>query len=376
LVERAKIIEKEVRMRQLFLVSAFIFALNALGNDRPGFETEYRPWQRAPQRVRALPRLSWDDDAAAGRRRLRALRQSREVSRLEPSVLWWNVQVGLTDRAIQGRIGGPSQLSLNLERVIRSEFGPDVVALGEYSFDSGILNRSAERALSALYPHVEFFPYRPSGRLGVIVYSRFPIDRVEVERVADRTLNSLEILKDNVRYRLMALHFSNPWHQYRSDYGVVETLREIQFGRSNSIAREVHALRRFVRGHDWRNTLIVGDLNLPKTLTGTGENSGMVALVTRLLGVVGDTQLYRMLVGRGELRNSFGTRESPSFPAWSAHGTERHLRVNWAGREWQFDQSLKIDHSFHTRDLRIRSASVLPMRGSDHYPLWVQWGRR
>ena len=56
------------------------------------------------------------------------------------------------------------------------------------------------------------------------------------------------------------------------------------------------------------------------------------------------------------LTPSFGLREFHTFPTPSA--------------PVRYYPQMQLDHGFHSESLDVRAAEALPMKGSDHYPIY------
>lgn len=328
----------------------------------------------------------WDEDSEGGDTAVERL-AARNGSTASLRVMWWNIQRGELAAEITRRARAGSHLPesyfnplfLNMDWITRAPLKPDVLVLGEFH-DNGV-STDVKNLLEKRYKHRFFSRYSEDlgdERLGIAVYSRYPIEEfrragldwtplrasaAERERYRRqwirksgstprafrtyrRTYLNLIIRKPGRRpVHLVPVHLVQPWNHMRRFKSAVRTAWNLVFSEDNPL---MYQLRR-LRGHlEWdfgpylteADVLTLGDFNIPKTL---------------LL----ETEGYERI--SNGLTEAF-TGQPLTFPAASSP-----LRREQPYRS----QPLKLDHAFASSSLEFTESAVLPLQGSDHYPIYV-----
>jgi endonuclease/exonuclease/phosphatase family metal-dependent hydrolase len=320
-------------------------------------------------------KLRWDEPPTAAQ--LAPLRTRGGLR-----VLWWNIQRGQTNHALREGGGDPGPLETNLRALASSPRGPDVIALGEWR--AGALSAETIGQLRRDHPHAALLPYSPRTREGVLVLSRRPMtilanrplpytplaldadpaaeqayrDRWTAqnddERYYDKRYLRLRVHdREGHPFQLVPTHTAQPWDHMvkRAGGGLMgraATALAILFGRQNPLINQVARLGRELeqdrsREPSWASEplLQIGDFNLPRRL------------------LLLPTASYRLLARgmKDVLLESPGRRTS--WPSLSARtlGEDR--------------PALQIDHALVSPETQVGAAAVLPLAGSDHYPLLV-----
>lgn len=315
-----------------------------------------------PQAIEGDPvNLHWDEDAKNGFTKLLKLKSVDGVR-----VVFWNIGYGALNR------GG--DLDHNLKDLVNSSAHPDVIVLAEYK--EMALNQGTIRFLDTEYPHQAYFPYGGTlDEVGIKVWSEQPFTQSEAVMLDWSPTRESSIEQDlykqdwvtrapkqskwwdrpysrfrwdiaGYRMNLVPVHLLEPWDKIYERKGDWETWKDMMFGRDNPLYYSVERLMEKMRADlggdlDSEPLLVIGDINVPRKV---------FQIRTKVYERIDD-----------ELDDVFPGDPS-SFPAFSSP-----LR-----QEPPFKYSMvKLDHAFHNKLVRPRGAAVLPLRGSDHYPIYV-----
>lgn len=276
-------------------------------------------------------------------------------------IFWWNIANGASE-------ADPDVLRANLELLASSPLAPDVIALGEFSSRS--LPEPTYSQLASKYPHRTFIRYNAGTSTGIAVFSKHAMTPIRAasfrwipsalseEQAADyreswapghadggdgfyvRPLRELRLDVEGKSIAFTPIHLAQPWRELgkRSD-GTIDfalaTLSELYFGTENPLITQVNVLVNWLKAGTNANRVLVGDFNLPRSFVG--------------VPTLGFRRLDRVLEPAiTQVENSFPTPSSPhSYPP------------------------MQIDHAFVSGQVSAPVAGVLPLKGSDHYPLYV-----
>lgn len=276
-------------------------------------------------------------------------------------VFWWNIANGASE-------ADAKSLTSNLELLAVSKIAPDVIALGEYS--ARALPETTYSQLAKRYPVRKFIRYNSLTSTGIAIFSKLPLTTSRVSELewvpasldgrgeaeyraywandqADggegfyaRPLREILFAAGKKTVSFTPLHLAEPWRDLskRTD-GKIEfalaTASELFFGTSNPLITQVDSLVRWLKAGKNADKLLVGDFNLPRGFAGV-PTLGFRRLERVLNSAILHTQ------------NSFPTPSSPhTFP------------------------SMQIDHAFVGGALAAPVAGVLPLKGSDHFPIFL-----
>jgi endonuclease/exonuclease/phosphatase family metal-dependent hydrolase len=294
----------------------------------------------------------------SGKKLALQLTKIREAKGLR--VFWWNVA--------RGELSGDGSLLKNLQALAQSDLSPDIIALGEVSRDMVV--HELEKQIGQSYSHSEFLPYnRFSPNLGIYVLSRYPLklnaqktlgwipEELSPTERADyltkwrspsaddpfylRTVSDLRVDYLGTEISLVPVHLAQPWRQIRETSSnrataMIDTLKEIFFGTSNPLFTQIKELQTWLHQQSSSARVVFGDFNTP----------------TGFLGF--PTRGFRELMS--EMHESLA-RSAISFPTPSSPLKSQY-------------PSVQIDHAFVEGDVNATSAEVLPLKGSDHFPVY------
>lgn len=288
---------------------------------------------------------------------------SRSISESKKGirVLWWNIANGASE-------ADPESLTSNLEILVTSKLAPDVIALGEFSEKA--LPETTFSQISQRYPIRQFIRYNPLTSTGIAVFSRLPMKTVRmgaIDWIPDsfddaaiakyrsywaegssdggdgfyvRPVREIHVLGRERLISFTPLHLAEPWRDLgkqsdgKIDY-VLSTMSELYFGTTNPLITQIDFVTKWLEDGVSKDRLVVGDLNLPRSFVGVPT-----------LGYRRLSRVMRSAITSAQ--NSFPTPSSPhSFPP------------------------MQLDHAFIGGSLRAPVAGVLPLKGSDHYPVYV-----
>lgn len=276
-------------------------------------------------------------------------------------VFWWNIANG-------GSEGDVRTLSSNLELLVRSKIKPDVIALGEYSAKA--LPKATLDLLVATYEARQFIAYNKLTSTGIAVFSRLPLKTVRAATLRwvpsalspdaaeayreywakghgdggdgfyVRPLREIQVVYEGKAIGLTPIHLAQPWRQLskqtdgKVDFAL-KTMSELYFRTSNPLITQLSVLTNWLKSGMTPEKLVLGDFNLPRSFAG--------------IPTLGFRRLERVLDSAiPHVENSFPTPSSPhSYPP------------------------MQIDHAFIAGELQSVAAGVLPLKGSDHYSVYV-----
>lgn len=293
------------------------------------------------------------------------------------SVLWWNtlytgqLSRKLRDQMIAEGQTATSPLDENLKAMATSRSCLKMIALGEYI--PGDLEPETEAVLRKRFPYVRFFPYNDSAvESGLAVFSEVPFDVTESEldwlpengsdrereAYRDRWMkyDAAEVNKFTrklIRLRMdwhgrkiniMPVHLLMPWEMIKAEYepfGKIIAGWSLMYGTDNPLIHQIRSLTKQLREFTKEQVssedgfCLLGDFNLPDQLY-RQVPIGMLNLISEMKPVFSSS--------------------IPTFPAASAPAISVYPRM-------------MIDHAFIRGNIKAVEAQVLPLQGSDHYPL-------
>jgi endonuclease/exonuclease/phosphatase family metal-dependent hydrolase len=302
----------------------------------------------------AFSQFVWDEKARSGQRRVRKLEKAAGLK-----IFWWNI--------MYGGLSQKRELADNFKTLI-SEMAPDILALGEYN--DRALTPETLNLLESTYPFQHYFAYgKPKRDLGIKVFSKHKfsarqaivMDWVPFNLSAEEDENyrnqwhkvgrmngqhtnwffPYQVL-DFEKFSLIPIHLNQPWNVMRFNHGAGTTFRHLLFRDDNPHGYQVKRLRKLLEKDlsSGREFIMFGDFNIPRRLLGVRPK------IAR--------QLKKDLVE--VYRDGVKT-----FPAKSA--PERGVSIFKIHK-------IKIDMAFHTAGFKTSAKAVLPLKGSDHYPLY------
>jgi endonuclease/exonuclease/phosphatase family metal-dependent hydrolase len=309
--------------------------------------------------------LIWDESEVQGFHQLQLLERAQGLK-----VFWWNTAWGQYNK--------DGVLDKNIQELIRSDAAPDVLSFGEFKMEI-FSDPNTLPLIRQKYPYEVYVPYN-NGKSsdGVGVFSRYPFtQRVvanldwsptsqtaeqqetyrqnwikrfpETESWWNRPYLKLDIDYQGRQIGFVAVHMLEPWLEIRQAKGSASVVEQMFLGKNNPLAYQIERLKNEMRadfGTPIRNrpVMLIGDFNSIQ-----GGHFGF-----------DETECYKLLVNGME--NVF-MREPKSFPAASAPDAHQEPFKTIGG--------IKIDHAFVAGGLSPVGAAVIPIRGSDHYPIYV-----
>ncbi len=300
------------------------------------------------------PELKWDREDGPGL--LKAVGAGQGIH-----LLWWNVHNAMTNSTAD------ATFAENISSLIQSESAPDVLAFGEFRVEN--LGGAGSDEMLRRYPSHFEESYPGSPGYGLAVYSRYPFKILSVDTLdfTPRTgqdsaslaayrldwcgtsgmcLRPLVILELNVngtKLTLVVVHLFDAWRKYRHDNGVLSTAWQVMLGTDNPLWFQSQRFREVLAARLGRHlvdgkVVVMGDFNMPKEVLGT-STEGYEALSRGLVDALPDN--------------------APTFPASSSEEGAKY-------------PAMQIDHVFVAPQVKVGSGCVLPLRGSDHYPIYIE----
>jgi endonuclease/exonuclease/phosphatase family metal-dependent hydrolase len=314
---------------------------------------------RAPTEQAASPNLRWALPQKALTSRQMTTLQAAEGLR----VMWWNIEFGRRNTKEDKR-----PLSQNLVAIANSQLAPDVIGLGEYH--SKALDGKTRRELTKHYPHHQMLPYGKDK--AIKVFSRYPLERMKNETMGytstqkgaaqtatfvkkwqgltdgraaasfPRPYAPLAVKVGNQTIDLLFVHLNQPWSTIREQSGKIAAGLSLVAGGNNPLIHQARHLRtkleRDYGSHvDGRPLMVLGDFNLPSHVFG---------VPVRTYAHISDN-----------MKNPLSFSGIPSWPTPNTEFAKKY-------------PEMRIDHGLTNKQLQTTAASVLPISGSDHMPIY------
>lgn len=263
-------------------------------------------------------------------------------------ILWWNtacntIQSGLTQKGKPG-------LFDNLKILSNDKNSPPIIILGEYchkNFNSKVL-----KELKITYENTyHLIKSNPKYKIdnGLLILSKFPFEVVEKKligvsdyetQISDkhRTYLLIKMHWEDHDIYISPLHLINPWRKLINELSLTEFMLKI-FGSDNDNYRQGELFVKELKKDVPENSpvLLIGDFNSAKAFMGIKNMATFNLFQQNFIYLEND---------------------KPTFPSLTAKSLNS-----------KFPTSI-IDHAFIGGSLTGNSL-VLPLKGSDHYPLWI-----
>lgn len=294
----------------------------------------------------------------------------------ELRIFWWNIHNGAADLSRRDLTATTNFLALT-----ESSAAPDVIVLAEFGKES--LPLEAMRILEAKYPYRHKVDYRGMPNYGLCLLSKIPFEDPQVEYLSYGLNHSGEkqkktspkndskrrpfviytIEKNQKKYLLAVTHINDFWRDFFTSKPIVpqpiqplvpgasqiklpidvpQAAYQTLAGTNNAVYDQILSFKRKLErkvsslSEDYR-LIVLGDFNMPKSVLSL-DTLGYATLAKGLREVLPPKQF--------------------SFPAEGS-------------KEASFVPPILIDHAFISGKTRIKNASVLPLKGSHHYPLYL-----
>jgi len=300
------------------------------------------------------------------------------------SVFWWNVQYGYMNNRLHEKYGLRS-LDFNLKKLINSALVPDVLVLGEFKYPS--LTKDTLKQLRSVYTYEYFTPYEKGEDTGFVIFSRYtpkeyvnvpldwsplfkqscPFSRIcpiklttssdqkkyrkkiraafpKVSRYFERKYLRFTLRVKGRDFHLFPIHFLNPWGMMQKEKLAFKPLQAIEFwlGKENPLYYQVQRFNNLFNYDLGKNTddlfLMIGDFNVAYGESVTPSSYPLV---------------------KQNHSNIFSTKQY-TFPSASAVRLTHQKAPN-----------VQIDYGFVNNKNNVVKSAVLPLSGSDHYPIYT-----
>lgn len=286
------------------------------------------------------------------------------------SVFWWNTQMGEMNRQIY-RTRKFYPLDTNLKILSETQYLPDVMILGEYNEKNFAAKTIWD--LKKIYTHQEIVVNNTNSQKNIAIFSKFPFEvthetmkwALSAEQTEkfktiysqhkffDREFIHIKLNKNQKVYNIIPAHLLNQWadllayykKKFGKDLGKIKFGEEMIEGQHNPMMIQIRDLKsKIEKKLDQAEHIILGDMNCPSLVYGlpTACHSSLALDIT------------------DSMKN-----DQPSYPATSATSVIAM-------------PPLKIDHALHSKGLVMKFPRVLPLLGSDHYPIMfvIQNGKK
>jgi endonuclease/exonuclease/phosphatase family metal-dependent hydrolase len=246
-------------------------------------------------------------------------------------MLWWNIHWGSL------KVGGSAlPFQNNLSAIVHSKFAPDVMAFAEYR--PSALGPELLAELQSAYPYHRDFGYPEQPDEGIAVFSKYPCSVSSVDALGSRDLILLNLNVNGKEIVFAPVHIEDKWRDFHKENGAAETLEQILVGTKNPVWDQVVAFRSTLESRlgpklSEKNFIMMGDFNSMKP--------------SRAYDKMG-WDLYDPVLGFAGTFPTSGSADQRQFPV-----------------------QIQIDHAFVAPGTDVESAQILPLRGSDHYALYL-----
>ena len=282
-------------------------------------------------------------------------------------VFWWNIHHG------QSNLKKPNHdFTQNLTNLIHSKSSPDVMSFAEYS--DGDLQQDSKflyLEVMRLYPYQKFVSYKDTPLSGVITMSKYPLVEKSVDELdfvplremsneekaqyreqwcggTDTCTRYFQVLNIEVHgkvYTLVPVHLFDCWRHYSKLFGKVATAAQIIYGKSNPLFYQIERLKMYMKlkiGEQLKlpGVLLYGDFNIPDHVE------------------YFPTLAYSIISKNLTNSLALSSQDRPSFPSNDS-------------QEYQHYPSLQIDHALVSPGTEVGISSVISLKGSDHYPIYI-----
>ncbi len=287
------------------------------------------------------------------------------------SILWWNTLGGGQLTRIIKKNEGISPMDENLKMIASSEYSPDFIVLGEYI--PSYFDQETVEVIKKYYPFEMYVPYSKAQHYeGIQIFSKHafnvkinsidwvPITSNEEEKAKyrnkwiqvhkskaksfERPYAEVTSTINGVDFTFVPVHLCNPWPMMRAHFehaGTVKTALSLWKGTDNPLYYQTKRLHFKIKKNLIENNkqfLLFGDMNTPNEIEDFFIPNPFKNVSKQLNYLLKENHQH-------------------SFPAASAV-------------KYKDIQNFVIDHAF-TYPKTKSKANILPLRGSDHYPLYI-----
>ena len=288
------------------------------------------------------------------------------------SILWWNTLGGGQLSHQIKKIEGISPLDENLKTIANSANSPDIIAFGE--FKETEFDKETLEVLLKTYPHNIFVKYSEFQiDSGIKVFSKHPLTfeskqldwvpiaaKKEVKqnyrnewikihknkpKTFERPMIMVKAQIGEKEFVFIPIHLCNPWPLIRKSFkhaGTAKTALSLIYGTDNPLYYQTKRLQYQMNANLISKNipfLLFGDMNTPNLVEPPGLTPNPFINISKNLSYI------------------MTENKQHSFPSAS---TDKHSDI----------LPLVIDHAFSFPETNSK-AKVLPLRGSDHYPLLI-----
>lgn len=294
-------------------------------------------------------------------------------------ILWWNTYKGTTNPAC-----APDEESVfmhNLAEILRSPARPKMIVLGEYEL--GCLDPWLDQKLEESYVKTVSYYDFPSSTMSFAVYldrsvkmgrspslirtNWYPSEggdayqlewyekcrkagRVEADfAYFQRNVPQFDLTVEGKSLTVVPVHLVMPWKcltEGSDSFGSkIEVFRGVMAGTDHPVYYQVKSLaenlEKKIERREIDRAVVLGDWNL---------------FSWHKYWTVGRPKTFELLDEIGFSEDTVDDGDRFSFPSLSFNPEK-------------VEQRLLLDHAFHRGSLAVDYAEVLPLQGSDHYPL-------
>lgn len=290
-------------------------------------------------------------------------------------VMWWNIEVGMTNRILAGH-----PLDKNLVELANSPIKPEILVLGEYGNEA--IEAHTHIVLNQNYPYRIFTPYnRTSDNRGIKVYSTTPLTMKPVRNLDWVPTHITNEAKKNIyretwrsKYPLSVKYFNRPYVNIKiqTDFGDFYLLPFHAVEPWDIIMKSWGKLRNTIGKFSVGMLILLPDFSYTEPLSAQfynfkqemikdfGEELNQESFL--FFGDFNVPMSYRGVSSRvrrmfSSLLDCLTDNDAITFPAFSAP-----VRKEFG--------PLRIDHAFSSKNLKVSHSLVLELKGSDHYPTY------
>lgn len=274
------------------------------------------------------------------------------------SLFWWNIDCSQTAlESERKKITPENSLANNITALLNMDNTPSLFLLGEHC--PGQIPKSTKNLLQRKYPHsYELRKNNADGGVlnGIWVFSKWPLKEVAKKKMSTestsaenskttRTYLLLKVLSPNGDFFLSPVHIYNPWREALKNIaswdiaGLINTLGGMDNVNYRQIEEHLRLLSQDVN-LSTDKVIVLGDFNSAKNYILWNSMAGYNLYSQALLDV--------------------GVNE-PTYPT----PTSKKLDGGFP--------DIQIDHVFISPSFPQGQTVMLPLQGSDHFPIFFHY---
>lgn len=263
-------------------------------------------------------------------------------------IFWWNIGCNIVNAKLEQK--HKPGLYENLLTLAQIKESPHMIVLGEFCHKK--FNKSKWEELKKFYPN-EYHLIKSNPNFGIdnglLVLSKFPFEVVQKKLISTvenqepnentRSYVLIKLMWEGRQVYISPLHLNNPWRKLMSANKLQDFLIKIfEKDNSNYLQAELF-LKEYKKDlPEDSNFLIFGDFNSGKNFMNLKNMASYDLFLQNYL---------------------FLENDNFTFPSKTSKATNNKF------------PSVIIDHAFASKNA-IGKSIVLPLKGSDHYPLFIE----